>query len=341
MRILLLCAALFLTVLAGEAVSASPKYYAVIAACSRYENPKFNLPKFPAQPFSDKKLLVFHEALLQSENWREGTILVLLNDTATRENILNALAAMAGMVGPDDYFLFSWSGHGTEVIDADSDESMLDPDDMTDEAICPHDIARGDSTLNNVITDDELNRYFSAITCKGMTLIFDCCLSGGMVDAGSSAAAAAFSGRFARRIRQTASGDVNGGNRVVLMSTRPEYLERGIYLTGFPLVAGMAFACSHPQLSDTNNDGFVSAEESFSIAQPLVYAQSSFLWLGVWLASYAGYTQEPGSFFQSAIDTALTYAAVQLVIQALNQHYMGNFPIIADGYSGELPLIER
>jgi hypothetical protein len=218
---------------------------------------------------------------------------------------------------------------------------MLDPDDMTDEAICPHDIARGDSTLNNVITDDELNRYFSAITCKGMTLIFDCCLSGGMVDAGSSAAAAAFFDRFARRIRQKASGDVNGGNRVVLMSTRPEYLERGIYLTGFPLVAGMAFACSNPQLSDKNNDGFVSAEEAFSIAQPLVYTQSSFLWLGIWLASYAGYNQEPGSFFQSAVDTALTYAAVQLVIKALNLHYMGNFPSIADGYSGELPLIER
>jgi hypothetical protein len=125
------------------------------------------------------------------------------------------------------------------------------------------------------------------------------------------------------------------------MSTRPDYLERGIYLTGFPLMAGMAFACSHPKLSDTNNDGFVSAEEAFSIAQPLVYAQSSFLWLGVWLASSAGYNQAPGSFFQSAIDTALTYAAVQLVIQALNRHYMGNFPAIADGYSGELPLIER
>ena len=120
MRIALLCAAFFLMIPAGEAAPASPKYYAVIAACSRYENPEFNLPKFPAQPFSDKKLLVFYEALQQSENWREGTIILLLNDNATRENILNALNDMAGMVGPDDYFLFAWSGHGTEVIDGEN-----------------------------------------------------------------------------------------------------------------------------------------------------------------------------------------------------------------------------
>lgn len=342
MRIAILCAAFFLMIPAGEAAPAPPKYYAVIAACSRYENPEFNLPKFPAQPFTDKKLLVFYESLQQSENWREGAMVVLLNDNATRENILNALDAMAGMVGPDDYFLFAWSGHGTEVIDGDGDESLVDPDDITDEAVCPHDIARGSSTLNNVITDDELNSYFSAIACKGMTLIFDCCLSGGMVDAGSSAGGAAaesFSGRFARELRQTASGDVNGSNRVVLMSTWPEYLERGIYLTGFPLMAGMAFACTHPKLSDKNNNGFVSAEEAFSIAKPLVHVQSSFMWLSIWLASYAGYNLEPGSFFQASLDTALTYAAVQLVVQVLYQHSMGNFPTIADGYGGELPLL--
>lgn len=341
MRSAILCAAIFLIIFAGAAVSASANYYAVIAACSRYENPKFNLPKFPAQPFSDKKLLTFPEALLQSENWRDGTVTVLINDNATRENILSALAAMAGLVGPDDYFLFSWSGHGTEVVDADIDESRPDPDDIFDEAICPYDIARGAYALNNVITDDELNRYFSAITCKGMTLIFDCCLSGGMVDAGSATGAAAlFADRFAGRIRQAATGDVNGSNRVVLMSTRPGYLERGIYLTGFPLMAGLAFACSNPKLSDTNNDGIVSAEEAFSIAKPLVHMQSSFMWLGVWLASFVDYHQEPGAFFKSLLDTAFVYAAVQAVVKVINGHYVGNFPVLADGYSGELPLID-
>jgi hypothetical protein len=242
---------------------------------------------------------------------------------------------MAGMVGPDDYFLFSWSGHGTELIDSDADESLHDPADIMDEAICPYDIARDDSGLRNVITDDELNAYFSAITCRGMTLIFDCCLSGGMVDTGT-----AFAGRFARRLRQAASADVNGGNRVVLMATWPGYLERGIYLTGFPLIAGLAFACSHPGLSDTNGDGLVSAEEAFGIARPLVYAQSSLLWLGTWLVSCAGYSFEPGSLVQSALDTALVYIAVQLVVKVLDHHFTGNFPIMVDDYGGELPVIE-
>jgi hypothetical protein len=201
---------------------------------------------------------------------------------------------------------------------------------------------RENTGLRNVITDDELNRYFSAITCRSMALIFDCCLSGGLVDSGAAAdapAAAAFAGRFAGGMQTGTQGDVNGDNRVALMSTRPGYLERGISLTGFPLAAGLAFACSHPKLTDRNADGIVSAEEAFTVARPLVGLQSSLLWLGVWLYSSALYQQEPWAFAHAAADTALAYGAVQLVIKALDRHYMGNFPVMADGCAGELPLI--
>lgn len=234
---------------------ARAEYFAVIAACSRYENPAFNIPKFPALPFSDAKLLVLRDALLQAPNWREENIIVLLNDNATRAHILRALKDMAGRVGPDDYFLFAWSGHGTQVPDADGDESTPYAGDAADEAICPHDIARESDTLANVITDDELDRYFSAISCRGMTLVFDCCLSGGMVD--TDAAASSLVQSFAMRLQRAQAGDVNGTNRVVLMSTRADYLERGIFLTGFPLMTGLAFASIHAELSDRNDDGAV------------------------------------------------------------------------------------
>jgi hypothetical protein len=335
---------------AASTISAEPHYYAVIAACSHYKNPKFNIPKFPVPPFSNKKLLVFYETLLQSKNWDKSRIILLLNDNATKENITAALGRMAEIVGPDDFFLFSWSGHGTDVPDADGDEGILDPGDTYDEAICPYDIEKKNGALFNMITDDELNLYFSAITCRAMALIFDCCLSGGLADRTKAKgsvqnqieAAAAFTGDFKKKLQKPRSSDVNGSNRVVLMSTQPDYVERGIFLTGFPLITGMAIACSHPELSDSNKDGFISAEEAFSIAQPLVSLQSSLLWLGLWLYSYAQYTRtmEAGAFFYSLIDSCLEFFVLQLETKILTHHYMGNFPIIKDGYSGEFPLIQ-
>ena len=337
---------------AAKAVSSGPQYYAVIAACSHYENPKYNLPKRPFPPFSDAQLLVFYEALLQSKNWNKSHIILLLNDNATKENITAALGHMAEIVGPDDYFLFSWSGHGTEVPDTDGDEGILDPGDTYDEAICPYDIAKDNHTLSNMITDDELNQYFSAITCKAMTLIFDCCMSGGLADrsiAASSiknhidaAAAEAFTDNFKKKLQQPRSRDVNGSNRVVLMSTQPDLVERGIFLTGFPLIKGLAVACSHPQLADQNKDGFISSEEAFSIAKPLVSVQSSLLGLGLWLYSYASYTSagETGAFIYSLIDSLFAYLVLQLESKLLTDYYMGNSPIIKDGYSGEFPLIQ-
>jgi len=55
--------------------------------------------------------------------------------------------------------------------------------DIYDEVICLYDTDRdlNNKTLKNVLSDDELNIFFSKIKSKGQTLIFDCCLSGGLV----------------------------------------------------------------------------------------------------------------------------------------------------------------
>jgi hypothetical protein len=162
--------------------SSDPHYYAVIAACSQYENSNYSLPKKWLPAFSDEKLMVFYDSLLQSKNWEKNNIILLLNENATKNNITTALEYMAGIVRPEDYFLFSWSGHGTAVNDTDGDEAQRYPGDSLDEVICPYDMMKVNDAWINMITDDELGSYFSNITCKGMTLIFDCCLSGGMVN---------------------------------------------------------------------------------------------------------------------------------------------------------------
>ena len=89
----------------------TPDYYAVIAACSRYKNPSYNLPKKPFPPFSDETLMVFYKTLLQSKNWDKNHIILLLNENATKHKIINALQYIANIIEPTDYFLFSWSGH--------------------------------------------------------------------------------------------------------------------------------------------------------------------------------------------------------------------------------------
>jgi len=259
---------------------------------------------------------------------------------------------MAGIVGPNDIFLFSWCGHGTEVNDTDGDENSSGSNDTIDEAICPYDIFIDDNqTKHNVITDDELGHYFSNITCKGMCLIFDCCLSGDMVDRNTTnqtmnisnvfSPTSAFTNSFCADLTGPKSTDVNGDNRVILMSTKPDLLERGIYLTGFPLEFGLAFACTHTRITDRNRDGVISAEEAFRVARPLEYAQSSIFWIAVWPYLYL-YLSLFGihSPLLSLLMVPFEYILVQLMMKEMENHYFGNFPIIQDTYDGELPLIQ-
>ena len=334
------------------APSSSSNYYAVIAACSKYQNSSYNLPKQFLPPFSDEKLSVLYSSLLQAKNWNESNIILLLNDRATKQNITNALVSMASIVGPNDIFLFSWSGHGTEVNDTDGDEAQHDPTDTTDEAICPYDIVKVDNyTKLNVLTDDELGRYFSNIPCKGMCLIFDCCLSGDLVDRNTtkqrtglsdpSSQSSAFTEAFCADLQGPKSTDVNGNNRVVIMSTRPGLLERGSYLTAFPLIFGMAFACSHAKITDRNRDGVISAEEAFRVARPLEYAQAMVFWIFVWPYFYAYYSVFGiHSWLLALLMVPVEYIIAQLAMKAIDNHYFGNFPIMQDTYNGELPLIQ-
>lgn len=335
------------------ALLAPTNYYAVIAACSRYQNSSYNLPKAFLPPFSDEKLSVLYTSLLASKNWNKSNIILLLNDQATKQNITDALVHMASIVGPNDIFLFSWSGHGTEVNDTDGDESSGGTNDTMDEAICPYDVIKVDNfTKLNVLTDDELGHLFSNITCKGMCLIFDCCLSGDMVDrdttnqttdvSDASLQTSAFTEAFCTDLQGPKSTDVNGNNRVILMSTRPGLLERGSYLAGFPLVFGLAYACSHVRITDRNRDGMISAEEAFRVARPLEYVQSAIFWIAVWPYFYSYYSLFGiHSWLFALLWVPVEYIIAQLVMKEMDNHYFGNFPVMQDTFEGQLPLIQE
>lgn len=91
---------------------------------------------------------------------------------ATRQAILDRLDAAYDQAGPDDLVWFKWSGHGTQVRDADADEN-----DPWDEAICPDDAIRRGGPM---LTDDDLYRPAAKANARGVRVVaeLDSCFSG-------------------------------------------------------------------------------------------------------------------------------------------------------------------
>jgi hypothetical protein len=121
---------------------------------------------------------------------------LLLNRQATRANIINSIKKYTEKVAPGDVFIMTFSGHGTlfpdsyseqidetEQIEVNSPHAQI-PRDTYDSAICPID-AKDESSgkpWRNLILDDELFEFFSAITAKGAAVYFisDSCHSGSL-----------------------------------------------------------------------------------------------------------------------------------------------------------------
>lgn len=99
---------------------------------------------------------------------------LLLEESATKANILGAIARLLGSLKAGDWGVLTFSGHGTQIPDRTGDE-----EDRYDEAICPYDLTR------NLITDDELANAFSELP-QGAKLLFvtDCCHSGTLTRSG-------------------------------------------------------------------------------------------------------------------------------------------------------------
>ena len=96
---------------------------------------------------------------------------MLIDDRATKANIMKRLGWLIGDAKPGDRLLFHFSGHGSQIRDRNGDELK----DQLDEILCPHDMD-WDGTY---IVDDELASLFGRLP-KGVNLevLLDCCHSG-------------------------------------------------------------------------------------------------------------------------------------------------------------------
>lgn len=105
----------------------------------------------------------------------ESDIEVLLNEKATRDNILSAMDRLVDRTEPQDVVVIQYSGHGSQVEDREGDEPT-----GKDQTIVPCDSGRKDPNPNRDITDDEIFERLRKLAAKTdrITLLFDCCHSG-------------------------------------------------------------------------------------------------------------------------------------------------------------------
>jgi hypothetical protein len=90
---------------------------------------------------------------------------LMLDSQATRQNVKAALSNLIASAGEGDVIVFTYSGHGTQVVDLSGDEG-----DSYDEAIYVYD---------GTILDDDLRTIINKINPKStLVVISDSCFSG-------------------------------------------------------------------------------------------------------------------------------------------------------------------
>lgn len=89
--------------------NAPGKIFAVIIGISRYKYAENNLLK--NLPYADDDAKALKNVLLDL-GWSESHMKVLINENASRRNILITLESWLTKAGPDDLIVLYWSGHG-------------------------------------------------------------------------------------------------------------------------------------------------------------------------------------------------------------------------------------
>ena len=106
-------------------------------------------------------------ASLLKNNFGFTEVKQLINEQATKANIIKGIKSLLKGAKSGDILVFTNASHGTYHADSDGDESKFD------EAICPCD------TTSDLLVDDELRKIFKKIPDGvQLTVISDSCHSG-------------------------------------------------------------------------------------------------------------------------------------------------------------------
>ena len=110
------------------------------------------------------------ELLVNYFGFNPENIRVIINERATKLDILERLGWLLSETVSGDELVFHYSGHGSQVRDRHGDEL----DDDLDEILCPHDL-----NWDDPLTDDILATLFDKVPVGvNLTMISDSCHSG-------------------------------------------------------------------------------------------------------------------------------------------------------------------
>jgi len=132
---------------------------------------------------------------------------VMYDEVCTKENVTAAIAEVGARCNDDDYFIFYYSGHGTNIEDLSGEE-----EDGQDEAFCFVDDA-GQISINSCMIDDDFAQIVTDSVPEDARIVIltDCCHSGSIADLGR----ACWNGREVISITGCAdsqtSGDIGTG----------------------------------------------------------------------------------------------------------------------------------
>ena len=119
---------------------------------------------------------------LTAKGFEPDKVATLINQQATKKNILNSLKKLTAEANLNDIIYIHFSTHGQQVTDLDGDE-----EDGLDEAIIPFDarkaFVKGIYEGKNHLIDDELYKLLSALRVKigkagTLVVVIDACHSG-------------------------------------------------------------------------------------------------------------------------------------------------------------------
>lgn len=141
------------------AASSARRVFAVMVGISDYPGNGNDLPRTA----EDARKL---QEALQRQGALASESVTLIDAQATRAGVRAAFQRVAAAAGPNDLFLFFYSGHGNQVRGR---VSATEPDGK-DETI---------EMVDGAITDDELSQMFAQVRAQTALLILDSCFSGG------------------------------------------------------------------------------------------------------------------------------------------------------------------
>uniref|UniRef100_A0A7S4RGN1 Peptidase C14 caspase domain-containing protein n=1 Tax=Alexandrium monilatum TaxID=311494 RepID=A0A7S4RGN1_9DINO len=118
------------------------------------------------------------EKLVRNCGIPDQNVTAMYDEQCTKENVSNVVEQVGGQCSPGDYFIFYYSGHGTNLQDISGDET-----DGEDEAFC---FVTPDGQINydSCMADDDFSTLITGAVDAGVKTIIltDCCHSGTICD---------------------------------------------------------------------------------------------------------------------------------------------------------------